>query len=60
MKKEKDPLLDNRQRSKKELEKAKIELENERKELAIYKKVIREIRVIFLAMVRFRWVLFLG
>ncbi len=45
LKREKDPVLLDRQRSKKELEKAKLELDCEKKELAVSKKNIREIRV---------------
>jgi len=45
LKREKDPVLLDRQRSKKELEKAKLELDSEKKELAVSKKNIREIRV---------------
>ncbi|CBY38743.1 unnamed protein product [Oikopleura dioica] len=44
LKREKDPVLLDRQRSKKELEKAKMELDCEKKELAVSKKNIREIR----------------
>ena len=45
LKREKDPVLEDRQKSKKELERAKLELDNGRKELAIYKHSLREIRV---------------